>query len=66
MKSKAKVKSQAEYLSTVDVARKLGLHPETIKRYAHDGKLKPYYLSSKTLRFKICEVEQFMQDAKAA
>ena len=52
-----------EELLTVDqVAAELQLHPDTIRRFIREGKLKGVRISATVVRVKRSELDKFIQD----
>ena len=52
-----------EELLTVDqVAAELQLHPDTIRRFIREGKIKAVRISATVVRVKRSELDKFIQD----
>jgi excisionase family DNA binding protein len=51
-----------ELLTIEQVASELQLHPDTIRRYIREGKLKGVRISSTVVRVKRSELDKFIQD----
>ena len=54
-------------LTTADVARFLGLHPNTVRRWSNKGLLKSYRISTRgDRRFRREDVDGFLKEAESA
>ncbi len=52
-----------QFLSRRQLAVRWGVSIASIKRLEKSGKLRPYYLNSRTVRFRASEVQNFVDQA---
>jgi excisionase family DNA binding protein len=51
-----------ELLTVEQVAERLQLHPDTVRRYVREGKLRAVRLSSTALRIRSSELDRFLKE----
>lgn len=56
--------TSAEFLSRIQIAKRLGCGPLTIKDYERAGRLTRFQFSPKIVRYPAAEVEALIQEAK--
>jgi predicted DNA-binding transcriptional regulator AlpA len=54
-----------EFVSATDIAKKLRLRPETARRLLDDAKVPSYSFSSRAMRWKLSDVEAFLESHMA-
>lgn len=56
----------SDFLTRQQVAQRLSVHPETVKRMQRAGKLTPFIFGANLVRYSIAEVQALIQSAKAS
>ncbi|EIP99502.1 hypothetical protein OpiT1DRAFT_04020 [Opitutaceae bacterium TAV1] len=55
--------SIGQFLSRADVAKRLGVHPETIRRWQRQGRLRAYAFSKTAVRYLEEDVQRILREA---
>ena len=58
------MQSSPNLLTRKQVSDKLGLHPDTLRRWTRSGKLRGLAFSPQTIRYKIEDVERLLSEAE--
>ena len=51
--------SSSEFLTTSQLAKRWGLHPDTLMRWRKGGKGPPYFVTPSSVLYPTAEVEQY-------
>lgn len=50
------------WVSIVDAAKHLGVHPRTVRRYIRDGRLPVSRISTQVVRIRLADIDRFLND----
>ncbi|MCU0792983.1 MAG: helix-turn-helix domain-containing protein [Opitutaceae bacterium] len=62
----ARQENAPDFLTRQQVAKRLSVHPETVKRMQRAGKLTPFVFGANLVRYSLAEVQALIQAAKVA